>query len=484
MLNEKDHGNSGSSQMELVCLDQLIPSDHLLRQIDKYVDFSFITETVRPFYGSGMGRPSIPAIRLFKMMLIGYLFGIRSERQLEKEIHVNLAYRWFLGLSLTDRVPDHSTISWNRNNRFEGTSVFQDIFDEVVRLAISHHMIAGRLLITDSTHIQASASNNRYTLEVPKESPQSYLQELEQAVTESRKNHGKKPLPPQSKGTEEAELKKQKRSVTDPECGLLKRKGKPEGFFYLDHRTVDHKCNMITDVHVTAGNVNDATVYMERLNRQLETFGFADTLEAIALDSGYMVPHICKQTSSWMTVIAERKGPSKPGFISKKEFVFDSEKEVYVCPEGQLLTYRTTSRNGYEEYASPKTYCSACPRLPYCTENQSCQRVIRRHVWESYKEQVHQNKNSAEGEKLYKYRAQTVERSFADAKNLHGYRRCRMRGRDKVQEQALMTAVAQNLKKIARHLAQKQAISLFLCRTNSNFPPFGYFSSRCTVCVA
>ncbi|MHA6532145.1 transposase, partial [Paenibacillus sp. BAC0078] len=305
------------------------------------------------------------------------------------------------------------------------------------------------------------------------ETPQAYLQELEQAVTDSRVSHGKKPLPPLSK--EEAETKKLKVSLTDPESGYMSRKNKPEGFFYLDHRTVDHKYNMITDVYVTPGNVNDSTVYMERLNRQLETFGFRDTLEAIALDSGYMVPHICKETMPWMSVIAERKPPSKPGFLAKEEFTYDAEKDVYVCPLRQQLTYRTTNRQGYDEYISPKAHCAICPKVTQCTENPKHQRMIQRHVWEDFKERVQQNKKSPEGEKIYNYRAQTIERSFADAKNLHGYRRCRMRGKAKMQEQALMTAIAQNLKKIARHLAQKETRALYLCMKNVNFR---YFDRR------
>jgi transposase len=467
MLNEKDHGNSGNYQIEMVCLDQLVPSDHLLRLVEKHVDFSFITEKVRPYYSATQGRPSIPPIRLFKMMLIGYLFNIRSERILEQDIKVNLAYRWFLGLGLSQPVPDHSTISSNRNGRFPGTNIFQEIFDEVVRLAISHHMIAGRLLITDSTHIEANANKNRYAQQVTSESPHAYLQELETAVNESRRAHGKKPLAPPSGKKAEEEPKKLKVSLTDPESGYMNRKNKPEGFFYLDHRTIDHKYNMITDVYVTPGNVNDSTVYMERLNRQLETFGFRDTLEAIALDSGYMVPHICKQTMSWMSVIAERKPPSKPGFLAKEDFTYDAKKDVYVCPLGQQLTYRTTNRQGYNEYISSKGHCANCPKVTQCTENPKHQRMIQRHVWEDFKERVQQNKKSPEGEKIYKYRAQTIERSFADAKNLHGYRRCRMRGKAKMQEQALMTAIAQNLKKMARHLAKKEAYAFHLCVKNN-----------------
>jgi transposase len=133
---------------EFVLIEELVPQDHLLRIIDKYIDFSFIIEKVRPYYCEDNAHPSIEPIMLFKMIFIGYLYGIRSERQLEREIQTNIAYRWFLGLNLTDRVPDHTTISWNRRNRFKNTTVFQDIFDEMVKIAIRHRMVGGRVLIT------------------------------------------------------------------------------------------------------------------------------------------------------------------------------------------------------------------------------------------------------------------------------------------------------------------------------------------------
>ena len=159
-----------------------------------HVDFSFIREKVRPFYSETKGRPSLDPVVLFKMVLIGYLYGIRSERQLEQEIILNAAYRWFLGLGFSDSVPDHSTISWNRNNRFKDTTVFQEIFDEVVHLAIHHHMVAGRLLISDSTHIQANANKNAYTMQVVTDQPHEYLAELEEAVNEDREAQRKKAL--------------------------------------------------------------------------------------------------------------------------------------------------------------------------------------------------------------------------------------------------------------------------------------------------
>jgi transposase len=473
MLNRTNSTQSNTSQLELVDIELLVPENHLLRLINDHVDFSFIREKVRPFYSETKGRPSLDPVVLFKMMLIGYLYGIRSERQLEQEIIPNAAYRWFLGLNFSDSVPDHSTISWNRNNRFKGTTVFQEIFDEVVHLAIHHHMVAGRLLISDSTHIQANANKNAYTMQVVTDQPNKYLAELEEAVNEDRVAHGKNPLPPAGENTTEKKLKK---STTDPECGFMNRKGKPEGFFFLDHRTVDHKFNIITDVYVTPGNVNDATVYLERLKSQIERFGFSKTLESVALDSGYFTAHICKKTldMNLFPVIAERKASNKEGKFSKSQFTYETEQDVYICPAGKTLTYGNTNRQGYKEYRSDSNVCKECPFLEKCTSNANKQRIIQRHIWESYKEKVVHNRQSKDGNDIYQLRCQTIERSFADAKTLHGLRYCRFRGKEKTQEQAFMTAVAQNLKKIARHLTKQsqQGSSVFLSIFTNLFKSF------------
>ena len=455
MLGKNDGQGVNRQQFELVCLEDLVPQDHLLRLIDTHIDFSFIREKVRPFYCENNGRPSLDPVLLFKMMLIGYLYGIRSERRLEQEIKPNVIYRWFLGLSLTDPVPDHSTISWNRTKRFAGTSVFQDVFDEVVRLAMSHNLIGGRVLFTDSTHIQANASSSRYTMQAVTETPQAYLQELEQAVNEDREAHGKKPLSPAEETPSE---KLAKCSTTDPDSGYMTRKGKPEGFHYLDHRTVDHKYNLITDVHVTAGNVNDSTVYLERLKRQIDTFGFTK-LEAVALDSGYMAPSICHmlQDMNIQAAIPTRTGGGGSLSITKGQFAYEAASNVYHCPEGQVLRYKTTNRAGYRVYESDPEQCQACPLRDGCTTNQQSIRTIQRHVWEDSKEWASGYLATETGQMIYTMRREMIERSFGDAKELFGFRRCRMRGREKVQEQALMTAVAQNLKKIARILARKAA---------------------------
>ena len=129
--------------MEFVSIEELVPKEHLLRKIDKVIDFGFIRERVKDLYCADNGRPAIDPVVLFKMLFIGYLFGTRSERQLVRDIQVNVAYRWFMGFGLTDKVPDASTISQNRRRRFAEGTIYQEIFDEIVLQAIRRKMVDG-----------------------------------------------------------------------------------------------------------------------------------------------------------------------------------------------------------------------------------------------------------------------------------------------------------------------------------------------------
>jgi len=438
-------------QWDFVCIDELVPKDHFLRKVDKYIDFSFIYEKVKPYYCPNNGRPALDPVLLFKMLFIGYFYGIPSERRLEQEIKGNVYYRWFLGLGLQDKVPDHSTISFNRHKRFKKTTIFQDIFDEMVALAMKHRMVDGRALFSDSTHLKANANKKKFVSKTVPVSTKEYLEELDQAIEEDRKEHGKKPLKPREDVSEEKEIKE---STTDPESGYMYREGKPEGFYYLDHRTVDFKYNIITDVHVTPGNVHDSQPYLERLDRQIKRFGFQ--VEAVALDSGYLTTPICKtlKEKNIFAVIGYRRFHSAKDLFSKSKFQYSQERDSYRCPQGQELTYRTTTRDGYREYHSNPSYCKDCPFLNQCTRSKSHKKVLARHVWEESREWVRQNRLTPEGKMLYKKRKETIERSFADSKQLHGLRYCHFRGREQVQEQALMTATCQNIKKIANHLAK------------------------------
>lgn len=182
------------SEFEFVCLEQLVPHDHLLRKIENVLDFEFIREKVRPLYCENNGRPSVDPVVLFKILFIGYLFGIRSERQLIREVEMNMAYRWFLGYNLTEKIPNHSTISQNRRRRFSESNVYQEIFDHIVLEALELKLADGKRLYTDSTHLKANANKKKFQLEDVEKSTRAYLNDLESDVNQDRADHGKTEL--------------------------------------------------------------------------------------------------------------------------------------------------------------------------------------------------------------------------------------------------------------------------------------------------
>lgn len=447
MINEK---NFTQQKLEMVYLENLVPKDHILRNIDKYMDFSFLRELTQKYYCLDNGRPGVDPIMLFKMLFIGYLFGIKSERQLVKEIEVNVAYRWFLGLNLTDDIPNHSTISQNRRRRFKGTDVFQKIFDEVVFKAINLKMVTGKILYTDSTHLKANANKRKLVKVEVEKTPKEYVAELNKAVEEDRISHGKKPLKEKDPVTK---IKETKVSTTDPDSGYMMRDGKPEGFSYLDHRTVDGKHNIITDVYVTPGNINDVDPYINRLDVQIKKFDF--NTKYVGADAGYSTNLICKELfeRELKSVMGYRRSPHTKGMYTKNKFQYVKEKDIYVCPDLRALHYKTTTREGYKEYVGKAEECHECPNRAQCFSAKSKFKTIRRHVWEMYKEDVVKFTKTAKGRSIYRRRKETIERSFADSKQLHGLRYCHMRGLENVQEQCLLTAAVQNMKKIASLLS-------------------------------
>ena len=442
--------NSAQQGLELVLIENLVPKDHILRKIDKYVDFSFIKDLTKDLYCSDNGRPAVSPVVLFKMLFIGYLFGIRSERQLVKDIEVNVAYRWFLGFSLTDKIPSHSTISQNRISRFKDTDVYQKIFDNIVFQTINKNLVEGKILYTDCKHLKANANKKKFIKEQVEQSTKYYFNELEKNINEDRITHGKQPLKEKEKTLETKEIKV---STTDPESGYMVRDGKPKGFFYLDHRTVDGKYNIITDVYVTPGNTNDVDPYIERLDVQIDKFNFKT--KYVGADAGYLTNNICREIfeRELKAVMGYRRGPHVKGKYSKYRFQYVEEQDVYYCPDLRALEYKTTNRDGYREYACKEEYCSKCMLKEKCLSSKSKKKVVYRHVWEEYKEDVVKFTKTEKGKWLYDRRKETIERSFADSKELHGLRYARFRGIKKVSEQCLLTAAVQNMKKMARVLS-------------------------------
>jgi transposase len=438
--------------LEMVTLEELVPADHLLRKIDRVIDFSFIHDLTAPLYSFDNGRPPLDPTLMFKALFIGYLFGVRSERQLVREIEVNVAYRWFLGCKLTDKVFDASTLSQNRRRRYRDETIAQGIFDRIVEQAIKAGLVDGTVLYTDSTHLKANANKGKYDLAMVAKSRADYWADLDRAIEVERALHDQKPLKRQKR---EPAVKETRVSRTDPESGYMVREGKPKGFFYLDHRTVDARHAIITDSFATPV-VHDSTVYLARLDRQLERFDFH--VAAVGLDAGYASAGIAKglEDRSIRGVTGYRRPtPPKPGMLAPSAFVFDAEADGYRCPQGQLLAYATTDRNGYRHYHSDPAVCRTCPLLASCTSNAKAQRTIVRHVWAEARERTDANRLTAWGKAVYRRRKETVERSFADAKQLHGHRYARFRGLVRVRVQCLLAAAAQNIKKIALALSPK-----------------------------
>lgn len=446
-------GSPPQSSYEFVSLDELVPKDHLLRKMERSIDFSFIHDRVAGLYCPDNGRPPLDPTLMFKALFIGYLFGVRSERQLVREIEVNLAYRWFLGLGLTDKVFDASTLSQNRRRRFNDTSVAQDIFDAIVEQAIRHGLVDGTVLYTDSTHLKANANKTKFDNETVAKSRADYWDALDEAVEADRAAHG---LPPLKDKPREPVQKETKVSRTDPEAGYMVREGKPKGFFYLDHRTVDGTHGIITDTFATPANVHDSIVYLGRLDRQRARFAF--DVKAVGLDAGYATAGIAQGLEDRAILgVTGYRNPTPPaaGMMRKSAFQYDPVADVYRCPQGRELPYATTDRNGYRQYKSDPSVCRTCPLLASCTSNAKAERTITRHVWQDARDRADAHRLTQWGKRIYKRRKETVERSFADAKQLFGHRYARFRGILRVSRQCLMAAAAQNMKKIALHLSAK-----------------------------
>ncbi len=433
-------------ELEMVTMEQLVPKDHLVRKIDSAIDFEFIRDEVAHLYCKDNGRPPVDPVRLFKIILLGYIFGVKSERQLVKEIEVNVAYRWFLRMSLTEKVIHASTLSQNRIRRFNGTDVFERIFINIVQQAMAKGLVTGQELFTDSTHLKASANKNKHTNKQTAVRASAYLEMLDEDVTRDRAKEGKKPL---KERASEQKAKNTKSSTTDPESGFMTRDNKPQGFFYLDHRTVDGQHGIIVDTHATAGNVNDSQPYICRLDHTLEQFNLNPI--AVGLDAGYFTAPVAEslERRGILGVFGYRRPSRTKNAFKKKHFIYNKEKDSYRCPNGQELIYKTTSRDAYREYHSDPKECAICPMRDDCTQSKNMKKVITRHIYTEAMDRANQMRLSAYGKKTYRRRSETVERSFADAKQHHGHRYARFRGLAKVQMQCWLAAAAQNIKKIA-----------------------------------
>jgi len=440
-------------ELELVMLEQLVKDDHLLRKIAAVIDFDFIYDIVSEFYSELMGRESIDPVVLFKMELIQMLFGIRSIRALCEEVHHNMAYRWFLGYGITTKIPDHSVFSQNKIRRFTGSEVYKEIFEHIVNEAIALGLVKGKIIYTDSTHVRANASNSKYENE--KVEVIEYKNKHLDRVNKIRERHGIKPL---KELDDKVIAKRKKVSKTDSDSGYMHRERKPKGFYYLDHRTVDSSYNIILDAFITAGNVHDSIPYLDRVDYILDTYDFPKKLKYTCADAGYFTNRVLLgvKERGLYPVIGTTKHPKRKGKDSKYWFSFDILEDCYICREGELLEYKTTDRSGYNIYRSDPDHCSKCPRKENCVDKDKEYRTVRRHIDDEFKDEVREFLKTEKGKGLYGRRSETIERSFGDSKELHGYRYASFRGVEKMQMEAYMVATAQNIKKIAIVIASRE----------------------------
>ena len=456
MLTKKT--NEGRHQIEFNSLEDLVPKDHLLRKVENAIDFNFIYDEVAELY-SAIGRPSIDPVVLIKIVLIQYLFGISSMRQTIREIEVNIAYRWFLGYSISEAIPHFSTFSKNYERRFKDTDLFSKIFIRILEIAEKNGFLALEQIYIDSTHIKASANKKKHEkINVPIEAKR-YQEELDKEIHEDRISHGKKPL----KKDDKIETKDIVRSTTDSDSGMFYKSEKEKCFAYLAHTACDD-ANFILGFDVTVGNIHDSVAF-ESVFKNV-TDRYKDEIIITAVDAGYITPHIAKTIleANILPSMPYKAPMTKDGFFKKFDYVYDEYNDIYICPYNKELKYSTTDRNGYRQYKSNPNDCCKCPFKDCCTKSKNNQKVITRHVWASFLEEANHLRHDSYVKCVYKRRKETIERVFADAKEKHGMRFTHLRGLAKIKMEVTLIFSCMNLKKLANRLWKRKNRSSFINR--------------------
>jgi transposase len=444
-------GTKGGDQDRLFYsfnLDKHIPADHLLRRIDRFLDFSQLRQRLERFY-SHTGRPSIDPELMIRMLLVGYCFGIRSERRLCEEVHLNLAYRWFCRLGLQDEVPDHSSFSKNRHGRFRESDLFRQLFEDVVRRCMSEGLVRGEGFAVDASIVQADANRRRG---VPSEQAidwndprlgsravREYLEKLEQ--------EGQIGAPPKNV------------SLTDPAARWTAAPGCPAYFAYSTNYLVDVHAGVIVDVEATAANRTEETAATKMMIDRVEdrlglkpshligdtAYGTAPMLHWLVNDK-QIEPHI----PVW------ERWERQDGAFSSSEFTWDEAADEYRCPGNKPLRreWRPFSRPRSHItkaetiiYRARQTDCATCPLKARCCPNTPF-RKIARSLYEDARELTRSLKNTPAYLQSRKNRKK-VEVLFAHMKRILRVNRLRLRGRTGARDEFLLTAIAQNLRRLA-----------------------------------
>ncbi|HJP98015.1 MAG TPA: IS1182 family transposase [Rhodanobacteraceae bacterium] len=432
-------------------LDTHVPSNHLLRGIDRFLDLSELHQHLAPHY-SNTGRPSIDPALLIRMLVVGYCFGIRSERQLCEEVHLNLAYRWFCRLGLEDKVPDHSTFSKNRHGRFRDNDTLRFVFEKVLARCLAEGLVGGEGFAVDASVVRADASRQRGVpgTDVAFDRTSSlarpvreYLEALDAA--------------------EEPETVPKSVSLTDPAARWTAAPGGPAFFAYSTNYLIDVKAGVIVDVEATpalrSDEVNSTRTMMDRVEQRFDLKPkrlIGDTAYGTAEMLGWMVdekaiePHV----PVW------DKTERSDGTFSCSDFEWHDEENEYRCPGGKPLLPRrrnfTALRSGITKantviYRASQHDCGDCPLKTQCCPN-TPMRKIARQVNESARDVARQIAKTPAYARSRRQRKK-VEVLFAHLKRILRLRRLRLRGPLGAHDEFLLAATAQNLRRMAMWLA-------------------------------
>ena len=431
-------------------LEALVPKDHLLRKIEKVMDYDWLYERLDPYYCHDNGRPGTDPVVLIKMVLIQHLFGIPSLRQTYERIQDTLSYRWFLGYSLLDNIPHFATVSYAFCKRFP-EELSEEIFDHILNKALNNRMVDPSMVFIDGTHIKASANKKKFQKEKVAQTAKIYAEQLHKEVNEEREKLGKLPIeednddddtPPSGGGTAEKTV-----STTDPECGMFV-KGEHERQFAYEAHTACDRHGMVLGVEVTAGNVSDSVAWDALYDQVTGKFKEA---EFIVMDAGYKTPWIAKKTldDSRIPILPYTNHHYKEGQYRPWEYEYDPKEDTFTCPHGGILRHTTTSKDGKRIYRTNPKQCKDCPFHASCGANEKGQKILQTHIWQEYLDLVEQLRKTERGKEIYAMRKETIERVFADAKEKHAMRYTHHRGLTRVTSWVRLKYAAMNLKKLA-----------------------------------
>lgn len=425
-------------QMVILDLDSMIPENHLLRQIKSRVNFDFIYEIAAPYY-SNVGRKSVDPVILIKMLLIGYLYGIKSERRLEEEISLNLAYRWFCDIDLMQRVPDHSTFSQNRRRRFKDSGIFREIFNEIVLQCIQLGIVSGETGVADGSFLPSNVSwGSRYeSTEAVERSTIQYMEELDSELSA---------MPGYKEPENEKIIKTCLKSRTDPDCGYIHQKRK-KGLGYLTEMTIDTQHGIITGVDCCPASQRESDIILKHLKKQLCNY------KEIALDGGYDIGAVHRGLEilgvNGYTAIREYQNNAM-----KKGFQYDEEKDCFICMNGnqlefKKLIYKKSSQNYYRLYSRSRKKCKECPRFPACATDLGTVRINTSAYYPSFYRNG-QKVGGREYLRVMRLRQIWAEGTFAVLKREHKLNKIHKRGIHKATEECLLSATALNLKRLVK----------------------------------